>query len=193
MKNCYVYAYLRESDNSPYYIGKGSGNRAYSKHQNISVPKDNKLIVILANELTDAEAHALEIKLINEYGRKNNNTGILRNLTDGGEGTTGAILTEQTRKRMSSASKGIAKSKKHRESISRALTGRQKTIEHIANISAAKKGKEIPEQQRIKMIAGLTGIQKTVSKIKCPHCEKIGNSNIMKRWHFDSCPRKSNS
>jgi hypothetical protein len=42
------------------------------------------------------------------------------------------------------------------------------------------------------MIAGLTGIHKTVSKIKCPHCEKIGNSNIMKRWHFDSCPCKSN-
>lgn len=193
MKNCYVYAYLREADNSPYYIGKGSGSRAYLKHQNISVPKDNKLIVILASELTDAEAHVLEIELISKYGRKDNGTGILRNLTDGGEGTTGAILTEQTRKRMSSASKGVAKSVKHRESISRALMGGRKTTEHIANISAAKKGKEIPEQQRIKMIAGLTGIQKTVSKIKCPHCEKIGNSNIMKRWHFDSCPHKGNS
>jgi hypothetical protein len=24
-------------------------------------------------------------------------------------------------------------------------------------------------------------------KIKCPHCGKVGGSNIMKRWHFDNC------
>ena len=24
-------------------------------------------------------------------------------------------------------------------------------------------------------------------KIKCPHCNKTGGDNIMKRWHFDNC------
>lgn len=30
-------------------------------------------------------------------------------------------------------------------------------------------------------------MRKPKSKIKCPHCNKIGGSGIMKRWHFDNC------
>jgi hypothetical protein len=190
MKNCYVYAYLREADQSPYYIGKGSGKRAYTEHRNVRIPGNKELIVILKDGLTNDEAHELEIKFINQYGRKNNGTGILHNKTDGGEGTSGATLTEHTRKRMSDASKGVSKSTSHRENISKALTGRQRSLDHSANISAALKGRVIPAHTRLNMKAAQTGIQKTVSKIECPHCGKIGNSNIMKRWHFDLCPAK---
>lgn len=83
----YVYLYLREDD-SPYYVGKGKNLRAWAKH-NVNLPKDEKRIVFIARNLSESEAHQLEIKLISIYGRKNNNTGILRNLTDGGEGTSG--------------------------------------------------------------------------------------------------------
>ena len=85
----YVYKFLRD-DGTPYYIGKGSGDRAYRKRtKGIKLPKDANNIVLIQGCLTETEAFDLEIDLIKQYGRKNNNTGILLNQTDGGEGVSG--------------------------------------------------------------------------------------------------------
>ena len=47
MMRYYVYAYIRKSNGLPYYIGKGTGVRAYVKHQGVSVPNDRTKIVFL--------------------------------------------------------------------------------------------------------------------------------------------------
>ena len=123
----YVYAFLRE-DNTPYYIGKGTGNRAWDKRRRISPPTDSSRIIILTNSLTEIEAFDEEIRLIQFHGRKDLGTGILRNLTDGGEGTSGY---------------------KH--------TGKKLSPEHIANLSAANTGKHRSPESRAKMSAAKSG------------------------------------
>ena len=95
MSEFYIYVYLRE-DGSPYYVGKGKGNRAWSKNRRIPPPTDPSLIIIVKEFLTEKEAFDEERLLIAFYGRKDQGTGCLRNLTDGGEGTSGCIRSQDT-------------------------------------------------------------------------------------------------
>lgn len=106
MNYFYVYAYLRK-DLTPYYIGKGQRNRMYDKgNHRIHLPVDRNLIKLIAHKLFENEAFILEKRLIKIYGRKDLGMGILRNLTNGGEGSSGVIPSKETRLKNSIAVSG---------------------------------------------------------------------------------------
>ena len=116
MSEYYTYAYLRE-DNTPYYIGKGKGKRIYSTWRTIKPPKDKSRIIYLKQNLTEKEAFKHEIYMIGVFGRKDLGTGILHNMTDGGEGASGWVPSEETRKRIGAANKKSLKGKKIPEEV----------------------------------------------------------------------------
>jgi hypothetical protein len=101
----YTYAYLRE-DKTPYYIGKGTENRIYSTQKRVKQPKDKSRIIFLKQNLTEEEAFKHERYMIAVFGRKDLGTGILRNMTDGGEGSSNRGTPEE---RSEISKKGYAK------------------------------------------------------------------------------------
>ncbi len=130
MKEYYTYAYLRE-DGTPYYIGKGKGNRAYGDHKGYVYvpPKDRIIILKYFQDESDAFKH--EIYLIHVLGRKDLGTGILWNRTNGGDGTSGAILKESTKRKMSQSRNG---EKNH-------FYGKKHTKDSIQKMKSSLKGK----------------------------------------------------
>ena len=142
----YTYAYLRE-DRTPYYIGKGKGSRIYSKQRSIKPPKDKSRIIFLKQNLTEEEAFKHEIYMIFLYGRKDLRTGILHNRTGGGDGSSGAIRSDETRRKMSEAHKGEnhpmygkTLSEETRKKLSESHKGKIHSEEHRRKNSETKKG-----------------------------------------------------
>jgi hypothetical protein len=102
----YVYAYINKKTGKPYYIGKGKNKRAFAPHGAISVPKDKTKIVFIETQLSEIGAFALERRLIQWWGRKDNSSGILLNRTEGGEGPGGKIVSPETGRKISIAKTG---------------------------------------------------------------------------------------
>ena len=105
MEKWYVYKLIRIDKNQVFYIGIGSSPnfaRAYSKDDRNDIWKKitNKTdykVEILYENISFDDAKDKEIQLIKEYG-KIKNGGTLSNMTDGGDGISGYIHTDETKK-----------------------------------------------------------------------------------------------
>lgn len=133
MKEYYTYAYLRE-DRTPYYIGKGKGRRIDSSHDSVGLPPKERRIYLKKN-LTEEEAFAHEIYMIDVFGRKDIGTGVLRNQTPGGD--------NPPPNKMAGWNKGMKMnfSPQRGKKISKSLSQYVKTDEHRENLSKSCKGR----------------------------------------------------
>ncbi|MGA0083385.1 MAG: NUMOD3 domain-containing DNA-binding protein [Candidatus Nanopelagicales bacterium] len=174
----YTYAYLRE-DGTPYYIGKGKGKRIYEKRKGeVNLPKDKSKIIFLKQNLTEEEAFKHEIYMIDVFGRKDLGTGILHNRTNGGDGGSGIIFSEETKRKIS-----------ERQSCEgNSFYGRTHSSETIERMRAIKTGKVQSQETRDKIAATKIGIPRSKETI-----EKMRNANLGKTISQEVRDKISNS
>jgi group I intron endonuclease len=151
----YVYELWNPIKNEPFYVGKASYDRdrlsehikeaKFNKHKRKKSHKINTILSILSYDEKveeriifetddESEAFKFESEMIKIHGRRCDGTGVLTNLTLGGEGARGLPFTNEMRlacsKRMSGVGNpmfGKAHSGKTKEKISKTRKRRIKT------------------------------------------------------------------
>lgn len=199
----YVYSHTRLDKNEVFYIGVGSDTdnlytRAHDKNErnehwkNIVANTDYK-IEILFDSISWEEALKKEIEFIALYGRRDKKTGTLVNMTDGGEGTVGYIFSDETKNKISKATKGRPSHRK----------GKTLSQNHIQNLSGKKRA-PFSKERKLKMSLSRTGKKRATftdehlknmsiskkTRLKCPYCNLESNVSNIKRYHFEKCKYK---
>lgn len=157
----YVYCHMRNDTNELFYIGKGTGNRAYNSTsrnpywKNIVQKANGFTVQIIAKFLTHKEAFSFESLLISKLLPKIK----LCNLNAGGEGGSNPSL--ETRLKMSLAKLG---KKQSPETILKRVASRKK-IPNPTGYTHSKKANEA----KSKRMTGVTrdkSVGENISKAK---------------------------
>lgn len=158
----YLYRHIRLDRNEVFYVGIGTkkkkGNhenvyrRGYdtdsrNKHWKNIVNKTEFRVEILLETNDLVFLKEKEIEFIALYGRKDLGKGTLCNLTDGGEGNHGLIVSEETRKKMSAS-----------------LKGRVFTEEWIKKFSEANRGRAVSDETKKLLSEKLSGRKRTLEQ-----------------------------
>jgi hypothetical protein len=154
----YTYAHYKADTKEIFYIGKGSGKRAYDSSQRSKfwksvVAKHGFSVEILSHWNCEKDAFLHEKFLIETF----KSMGFrLCNMTDGGEGVSGYKMDEETLKRRSAAiwlaNQNPESKRKKSESLSRAFKGKKFSEERKRKMSEQRKGKPLSESHRQSLI-----------------------------------------
>ena len=110
----------------------------------------------------------------------------LSDVKKGNKNMLGKTLSKATKQKMSEAKKGKTFSDEHKAKISAAK--QNISDETRVKMSATHKDKTHKNEIKQKISASMKRIPKQITN--CPHCNKLGEIRIMKRWHFDNCKFK---
>lgn len=178
----YVYEHWRPDTNCCFYVGKGHGDRAFrlnkrNRHHRHITRKLSELglsveVRIISDRMSEPDALAFEIERIKFWREAQ---GFLTNITDGGDGVSGLVHSDQskelmrlkrkaqkvvhseaTRKKIAAANRIAHKGKKNPDHSAR-MTGRRHSPEHRAKISAGNIGKVPSVETRQKISAANKG------------------------------------
>jgi len=161
----YVYRHIRLDKNQPFYIGIGSDDK-YTRANELRSKRRNPLwnriclktkveVEIILDDLTWEDACKKEIEFIKLYGRLDNKTGILTNLTDGGDGSLGIIFSEEKKNLLRIRFSGV----------NNPMYGKRLPKETIERISQSNKGRSVWNQ-------GKKGVYSDETLKKMSDCKK---------------------
>jgi group I intron endonuclease len=200
------YEHLREAS-------RGSDRRLY---QAIRKHGAQFFTISLLEECSSDTASAIEMKWIANLKTRVYQHGY--NMTDGGEGKPGALITAETREKIGRSSRArvaamsederramtAAANEKKRGSKERRAGKKEAQLKRWASTSSqdraihgAKCAAGISVGGRQRQVQGMNssfspvrvkGVKQPVSE--CPHCHKIGGRSIMGRYHFERCKFK---
>ena len=193
----YVYVHIRLDNNTVFYVGKGTKNRAYNLSRGKGTHHDNICkacgckVVIIKNNLTESQAFRLESKMIKYYvhtlgyginikGYDNYDHALphLTNMTWGGEGTSGRKLSDESKIKISEKNKGIKRSEDEKRNISEKMKGRKLSEEHKQNLSKSLEGRQFSEEHK----------QKLSKKVVCINTGEKFNSLKDAAMHYNTEP-----
>lgn len=171
----FVYAHCRP-DMTPFYIGKGDRRRANNLTRNawhrkvVSKYGKENIIVELFACASEKEAFFREKLTISALRRSG---VVLCNMTDGGEGASGHVHSEETKAIISATHKGKLVSEETRAKMSEALKGKPLKDDHRAKCVLINIGRKHSDETRAKLSEAAKG-----RKLSKDHIEKIRAAHI---------------
>lgn len=134
-----------EFDYEPFYVGKGKGKRKdchirecnirqdRNKYKNNKINKLKRLgllpiVIVIKDKMEESGAFQLEKDIIKAIGRVDKKLGPLTNMTDGGEGASGAILSEERKEKLRQKHLGMKASEETRKKMSNFQLQRYKNM-----------------------------------------------------------------
>lgn len=177
--NYYIYFHINPIKNEVFYVGKGIRCRAKVKKgrsklwENVS-NKYGYTISYPHKNISEKEAFKLETYYISKFGRMDLGNGCLVNLTDGGEGCSGHIFTQEHKDNIGKSMKGRIFSEEHIKRNIASKLGKKRPKEFCKKMSEINKGKKLTQEHRNKLSeVGIGRIHSEETK------NKIKSSNII--------------